>query len=330
MTELVEAARAGDEDAFSQLVRRHERELQVHCYRMLGSFTESEDLVQETFLRAWRGLDGFEGRSSVRAWLYRIATNACLDVLAQRRQRVMPYDVVPASTPDAPSFASGENAWVEPYPEHLLASRADHPEDAVISRETIELAFLAAIQHLPPRQRAVLVFRDVLGWPAKDTAELLDMTETGVKSMLQRARPALRRHLPARRDDWTPDEDPGVVERVILQRYVEAHESDDVRALADLLLEDVRVSYPQMGMWCAGREDFVVGSRKFAPPGEYRLVATRANHQPAVAIYLKPPGGADFQLTALELLRLENGRIAEIVDFDLPHLSAAFGLLLGP
>ncbi|MGH9117541.1 MAG: RNA polymerase subunit sigma-70 [Acidimicrobiales bacterium] len=310
---VVAAAQAGDESAVSELVRRHRNELQVHCYRMLGSFTESEDLVQETFLRAWRGLDRFEGRSTFRARLYRIATNACLDALTHRQRRLLPYDVVPAADLDGPPPEPAEYRSLEPCPDHLL------PGEAVVARETIELAFLAAIQHLTPRQRAALIVRDVLGWSARETAELLEISEAAVNSLLQRARPTLRKHLPTPRHEWTTDAELTEAEGVLLRRYIDAHQ----RAV---LREDVRVSYPPYPLWCDSRDDFIEGSRKFAPPGEIRFVATTANRQPAAALCLRSPGDADFRLIALEVLRIEGDQIAEIVDFDLPELFPAFGL----
>ncbi|HEX6569305.1 MAG TPA: sigma-70 family RNA polymerase sigma factor [Acidimicrobiales bacterium] len=326
---IVAAALAGDEQAFARLVDRHTRELRVHCYRLSGSYTEAEDMVQETFLRAWRRLDTFAGRSTFRAWLYRIATNTCLDALRGRRRRVLPYDVVPAADPEGGPPEGADYACVEPFPDHLLAGDLPgdaEPGEAAIRQETIELAFLAAIQHLPPRQRAALVLRDVLGWSAKDTADLLGTSQTAVKSLLQRARPTLRRHLPSRRHEWQPRDDPGVDERVLLQRYMDAHEQDDVEALAALLREDVRVSYPPYPIWCDSRGDFIVGSRKFAPPGDIRFVPTRANMQPACAIYLRAPGDTAFRPVALEVLRIDGDRIAEIVDYGLPDLFPAFGL----
>ena len=197
------------ESEFAALVERHRRELQVHCYRMLGSFEDSEDLVQETFLRAWRKRASFSsgGPSSFRAWLYRIATNACLDVLRSRPRRVLPPQVAPAGDPAAPPSPPADLPWLQPYPDRLLepiAPAEDEPGAVVVARETIELAFLAAIQHLPPRQRAVLILRDVLGWSAKDTASLLDASVASVNSALQRARATLRDRLGERRTEWAP------------------------------------------------------------------------------------------------------------------------------
>lgn len=326
---LVERARAGDQAAFGELFERHRREIRVHCYRMLGSFTDAEDLVQETFLRAWRRLSSFEGRSTFRAWLYKIATNACLDTLKRAPRRCLPFDVAAPVDADgmAPTTGASSVAWIEPFPDALLAAdEGKDPAAATVAKETIELAFLAAIQHLPPRQRAILVLRDVLGWPARDVAALLDTTVTAVKSALQRARPVLRDKLGQHRHGWVPEAQPDPAERAALARYMDAHARDDIDALAELLLEDVRVAYPQIGIWCDSRDVFINGSRKFAPPGEYRFVACGANLQPAVAIYLRAPDDHAFRVVALEVLRIHNGRVAEIVDYYLPELFGAFGL----
>jgi RNA polymerase sigma-70 factor (ECF subfamily) len=320
----VTAARAGDQELFAELFDRHRRELLVHCYRMLGSFHEAEDLLQETFERALRGVGRVDTSSSLRAWLYRIATNACLDALRRRgRRRVLPFDVMDPVRPEGPMPAADE-LWLEPFPDRLL-SDAD-PGESVVRRETIELAFLAALQHLPPRQRAVFIARDVLGWSARATATLLGTSEVSVKSALQRARALMRQRLPQRRDDWGAAAELGDREREVLRRYIDAHQHDDVEALAEALADDVRVAYPQIPLWSDSRDAFIKATREFAPPGDYRFVATSANRQPAVAIYHRAPGEPVFRLTALEVLRIEGGRITEIVDFDVPELYAAFGL----
>jgi RNA polymerase sigma-70 factor, ECF subfamily len=326
---VVSAARAGDESAFTRLVERHRRELQVHCYRMLGSYQDSEDMVQETFLRAWRKRETFQARSTFRAWLYRIATNACLDTLAGRSRRVLPYDVVPAADPDAPVPTATGFAWLEPYPDRLLddlVAGGEDPAAAVVANETIELAFLAAIQHLPPRQRAVLILRDVLGWSASDTGTALEVSVAAVKSALQRARATLKEHLPARRTEWAPSTEPTEAEQVVLQRYMNAHERGDADALAALLRDDVRVSFPPLPLWADGSAAFIEGSRKHAMVGEYRLVPVSANRQPATAVYVRRPGDDEFRPITLEVLRIEGGKIAEIVDFSDPELLVAFGL----
>ena len=329
---IVAAARAGDEGAFASLVQRYRRELHVHCYRMLGSLEDAEDAVQETFLRAWRHRASFslEGRWSVRAWLYRIATNACLDVLARRPRRVLPYDVAPPADPTAPPPPPADLAWLEPYPDRLLedlTSPEPEPDAAAISRETLELAFLAAIQHLPPRQRAALLLRDVLGWPARDVAVALETTVAAANSALQRARATLRKRLPARRVEWTAAQ-PTEEERAILRRYMEAQERRDAATVTELLREDVRVAFPPLPLWYQGRDAFRAASDEFAAPGDYRMVATVANGQPAIAAYLRPPGDSEHRLLVIEVLRIEDGRIAEIIDFGGEHLFAAFGLPL--
>jgi RNA polymerase sigma-70 factor, ECF subfamily len=311
--EAIAAAQAGDEAAFSALVEPHRRELQVHCYRMPGSFEESEDQVQETFLRAWRRRETFQGRSAFRAWLYRIATNACLDALAAR-PRATPRD--PADIP-----------WLEPFPDRLLPAD-DEPDAVVVARETIELAFLAAIQLLAPKQRAALILRDVLGWPAKDTAALLELSVPSVNSALQRARAALREHLPER-DDW--DAQGSEDERALVQRYVELSERGDAAGLAAMLREDARFSMPpEPGLWVGRDAIFAAwdeggfGTEEF---GDIRCLVTAANRQPAVANYVRKPGDDVHRGFALDVLRIERGEIADIITFP-PSLYAALGLPL--
>jgi RNA polymerase sigma-70 factor (ECF subfamily) len=321
------AARAGDEGAFAALSERHRRELHVHCYRMTGSFEDAEDLVQETFLRAWRRRETFEGRSSYRAWLYRIATNACLDALAANPRRVAAQRPA-VGAPARPA----EVAWLQPYPDRLLegvAPSEDEPDAAVVSRETIELAFLVAIQHLPPRPRAVLIMRDVLGWSAKDAAALLEVTVASVNSALQRARAVMKQHLPARRLEWAPGADPSVEERALLQRYVEATERNDAAAVAALLREDAVFSMPPEPGVYVGREvivDFwVQGGFGSDTLGRFRCALTRANRQPAVACYLRRPGDSEYRALALDVLRIGDGLVAEIVTFP-SDVFPAFGL----
>jgi len=325
---LVAAIRAGDESAFADLVERSRRELRVHCYRMLGSSQDAEDMVQETFLRAWRRRESFEGRSTFRAWLYRIATNACLDALAASPRRVLPYDVVAAADPDGDLPSASGHAWLEPYPDRLLDADGDHEDPAVlvVARETIELAFLAAIHHLPPKQRAVLILRDVLGWSANETGAVLEISVPAVKSALQRARATLKAHLPARRIEWDATTEVSEREHAVLRRYMAAHEHADVNALASVLAADVRVSFPPLPLWADGREAFIAGSLKHALAGQYRLIPIRANRQPATAIYLRRPGDSEFRALTLELLHIEGDSITEIVDYSDPVLLAAFGL----
>ena len=307
-----------DEAAFSELAERYRPEMRVHCYRMLGSFEESEDAVQETLLRAWRRRETFEGRSTFRAWLYRIATNACLDALG-RRERSLQV----ASGPEVP--------WLQPFPDRLLEELPAHDEDpdaAVVAKETIELAFMAAIQHLPPRQRGVLILRDVLGWPAKDTAGLLDASVASVNSALQRARAALKRHLPERRLEWAPGADASEEEQALLERYLNATEEADAQAFVEMMREDARFSMPpEPGLWVGPRTivDFWSDAFDTESFGRVRGVVTRANMQPAVACYLKRPGENKYRPMALDVIRIEDGRIAEIVTFP-PQVFPAFAL----
>jgi RNA polymerase sigma-70 factor, ECF subfamily len=312
-----------DETTFSVLFERHRRGLRAHCYRMVGSFEDSEDLVQETFARAWRARARFrrEGQWSFRAWLYRIATNACLDHVARRGRRVLPVDVAPAADPEAvvPPIAA-DVAWLEPYPDRLV-----DPHEAMVARETLEIAFVAAIQHLPPRQRATLILRDVAGFSARDTAKLLATSVAAVNSGLQRARDRLRERLPSRRDEW-PRSDAPAEQLEVARRYVEAIERRDFTALAALVGEDTRFSFPPRPLWYDGLDAFRRGSEKHAAPGEHLFVPAQANLQPAVAIYLRSPGQAPYRPLALEALRVEDGRVVEVVDWSRPDLFEAFGL----
>jgi RNA polymerase sigma-70 factor, ECF subfamily len=321
-----------ERSAFGALLERHRRELQVHCYRMLGSFEDSEDLVQETFVRAWRKRASFTsgGRAAYRAWLYRIATNACLDVLRARPPRVMPPQVAPPADPHAAPADPVDLPWLQPYPDRLLEAISPpeaEPGAVAVARETIELAFIAAIQHLPPRQRAVLILRDVLGSSTQDAAALLEASVPAVNSALQRARATLRERLGERRTEWTRAT-PSAAERELLRRYFDAHERADVDALAALLREDARLVMPPHPVWYAGREAIMTAAAKGFEPefGELRTVVTGANLQPAAAHYLRAPGESEFRPLALDVLRIDGARIAEITSFVLPGLFRAFGL----
>jgi RNA polymerase sigma-70 factor, ECF subfamily len=317
------------ESEFAELTEQHRRELRVHCYRMLGSFDEAEDLVQETMLRAWRRRDSFEGRSSFRSWLYTIATNACLDQLRKRPRTPAP----PMSVPGQPDFV--EISWLEPFPDTLVepvAAADDRPDAAVVAKETIELAFLVTIQQLPPRQRAVLILRDVVEWSAAETAVALDMTVASVNSAMQRARATLRelageQDLESWRDSAsaahaTPDE------RELLQRDMDAHTAADPNAIVDMLREESRLWMPPEPQHFIGREQIAAFFREIFvtdPPGEFRLVPTWSNGQPAAANYLKAPGDAEFRALTIDVLRFEDGQLAEIVAFQQRFFSI-FGL----
>ena len=293
------------EPEFSGLAERHRRELHVHCYRMLGSFEDAEDTVQETFLRAWRRRETFEGRSTFRAWLYRIATNACLDLLAKVRPE-------PAT--------GGEVLWLQPYPDRLLdelpAGDADEPETVAVARETIELAYLVAVQHLAPRPRAVLILRDVLGWPARDVAECLGDSVNSVNSALQRARAGMREHLPAERQDWSGG-DQDARTRELVRRYTDASVATDIDRLTTLLREDVRCSMPPTPGLYIGRDTVVNDwiTSGFEDLKGLRAVSTSVNRQPALAFYLwRKQEGAYLPLT-IDVLRVTGGLITEIITF---------------
>ena len=331
---VLAAIRTGDEGAFAALAERYRRQLHIHCYRMLGSFEDAEDLVQETLLRAWRGRAGFAGRAQFRTWLYRIATNACLNALTRTPRRLMPPDVsVATSAAPSASDVAAELPWLQPYPDRLLEPAAPaeiEPHNVVIARETIELAFLAAIQHLPPRQRAILILRDALRWSAKETADLLDTSVASVNSALQRARATLRARLPRSRLDWASATAPSDEERAVLQRYLDAYDRTDPAALAALLREDARLTMPPYRSWFEGRA-VIAGliAQCFTPEfGQLRAVPIRANRQPAFAWYLRRPGDSTYRAVSLDVLRIEGGQIAEISAFVFPNLFPAFGLPL--
>ncbi len=320
--------------AFAALVDRHRAELRAHCYRMLGSLEEAEDLVQETFLRAWRGLDRFEGRSSLRTWLYRIATNACLDALDGRARRVLPEALRPPSDPTVDLPPRTDVAWLQPFPDRLLdpaGPGVGEPEAAAVSRETIELAFVAAVQHLPAAQRAVLILRDVVGLPAREVATQLDISVAAANSALHRARATLRDRLPARRTDWAP---PAVSEdeRAVVRRYMDALERADLGLMAALLAEDVRTSMPPWPMWFRGRDTVLAALAASWDPGRpgfvgrFRTVEVGANRQPAVAIYARLTDEGAFTPFCVGVIRVEGATIAEIVAFHDTGLFAAFGL----
>ncbi|VXC27487.1 RNA polymerase subunit sigma-70 [Aeromicrobium sp. 9AM] len=293
------------EAAFSELAEPHRRELHVHCYRMLGSFEDAEDTVQETFLRAWRRRETFEGRSTFRAWLYRIATNACLDLLAKRR-------------PDPAT--GGEVLWLQPYPDRLLdelrADDSEEPEALAVARETIELAYVVAVQHLAPRPRAALILRDVLGWPAKDVAELLGDSVNSVNSALQRARAGMREHLPAERQDWTGgDEDAET--RELVRSFTDASVAKDIDAITTMLRDDVRYSMPPTPGLYVGRDAVLADwiGDGFEDLGDMRTVLTSVNRQPAIAFYLWQERERAYLPLTIDVLRISGGAVTEIVIF---------------
>jgi RNA polymerase sigma-70 factor (ECF subfamily) len=318
-SDALAAALAGDQAAFSTLVEPHRRELQVHCYRMLGSFTDAEDLVQETLLRAWRRRETYAGRSTFRAWLYRIATNACLDHLERHRRR---------------PGENGEVSWLQPFPDRLLEQTAPpdaEPDATAVARETIELAFLVAVQHLPPRQRAVLMLRDVLGWSAAESAAVLETSTASVNSALQRARATMRLHLPRQRSEWAAASQPTDEERSVLQRFIDACERADTSALASLLREDAVFSMPPQPEVTRGRgaiiELWVPALAGPSELGELLLVPVWLNRQPAAANYARRPGDAEFRALAVDVLRVEGGLISEVLSFEHTETFPVFDLL---
>ncbi|GAA4539245.1 RNA polymerase subunit sigma-70 [Amycolatopsis samaneae] len=337
---VVAAAKAGDEAAFGGLAERYRRELRVHCYRMLGSYEEAEDQVQETFLRAWRGRGTYRAEASFRAWLYRIATNACLDFLDRTPRTVPALDLPVAGDSDLAPRPAVAVPWLQPFPDRLLEPAADEagePDAVAVARETIELAFLAAIQHLPVRTRAVLILRDVLGWTAKEAASLLETTPASVNSALQRARAELKEHLPTRRAQWRPAAEPSADERAVVRRYMTAVVECDEDALAQLLREDVRCGHQAgaggwMGpepTWYGGLAEVLEGwapALRGPDALDFAMRFTRANGQPAVATYIRwPSAGGRFEPFALDVLSIVEGKVAEVVNF-VPAVFPSFGL----
>jgi RNA polymerase sigma-70 factor (ECF subfamily) len=328
---LASTATAGDEDAFATLTRRYRRELHVHCYRMLASFEDAEDLVQETLLRAWQKRETFQGRGTFRAWLYRIATNACLDFLARNERNVV--ELTPRGSPGDDTSAVSHVAWLQPYPDRLFERAATgdgEPDNVLVRKETIELAFVVAMQLLPPKQRAALILCDVLDWSASEAAALLESSVAAVNGALQRARETLRRFRPARDTQRSAESDPGDEERDMLRRYIELTEDNDVEGLAALLRDDVRFTMPPEPAAWVGRNavvgSWVQGGFGSPPYDDWKHVLTRANGLPAVVWYLRRPDSDHHRAFAMDVLRLEDGKIAEITTFDVKHLLDAFSL----
>ena len=313
--EYLESAKMGDQGAFEQLIEPHRRELLVHCYRILGSFEDAEDMLQETLVRAWKHLDSFEGRSSLRAWLYKIATNASLDGLDSRRVRGLPRELYPRGDPTQPLPPPSQAVnWVEPLPDEWIDDQPDiYPEARYEVRESITLAFIAALQKLPGRQRAVLLLCDVMGWSSSEAADILDMTTAAVNSALQRARESLkqteRKAVPARLNDQLS---------TLLARYVAAWESADSAALIAVLREDVALTMPPLPVWFGDHADVKTFLDTYlfrsAHPFKVRLEPLRANGVPAFAVYQMDTEGV-YRAAAIHILTIENGQITEINDY---------------
>jgi RNA polymerase sigma-70 factor (ECF subfamily) len=319
--------------AFERLAEPLRRELKVHCYRMLGSLHEAEDAVQETFLRGWRSQDSFDGSGTFRGWLYRIATNVCLDALAsrKRRRRILP-DQRAAATTDLPDGTPATDvAWLDPYPDSELDAIADdapNPEARYTAREAVQLAFVAVIQQLPPRQRAVLLLCDVLGWSAAETATLLGGSVAAVNSALQRSRETLAKQQRDGNQALTPNQ----AQQELLGRYLRAWERRDLDGFVSLLREDATYTMPPLPQWYAGREairTFFDWAWKLY--GGFRLVTTAANRQPAFAVYSRAKAGGPWNAHSLQVLSLEQGEIAALTLYakpDSPRLFQSFGFPL--
>jgi RNA polymerase sigma-70 factor (ECF subfamily) len=325
------AARRRDADAFERLIEPHRAELLAHCYRMLGSAADAEDAMQETLLRAWRGLPRFEGRSSLRSWLYRIATNACLTMIERQPTRVMPLDFGGASDPhDPPERPLVEPVWLEPYPDQALEieNMSASPETRYERRESIELAFIAALQHLPSRQRAVLLLRDVLGLAPGEIAAALDTTPAAVYSLLQRARQAADERLPARSQQATLRTIGDRRLHALVERYLEAWDEGNVAAITEMLADDATFSMPPRPNWYQGRAAVAAFLAALPLSGRWRWrhVPIRANGQLSLGAYLLDPSG-NGHAHAIQVLAVDtNARISDITAFHTPEAFARFGL----
>jgi RNA polymerase sigma-70 factor (TIGR02960 family) len=326
---LLTRAAQGDEEAFRELVDPHQRELHVHCYRILGSMQDAEDVLQETLLAAWRGLERFEERASLRAWLYRIATNRSLNALRDAGRRPPPALELPFDTPEPTRV--GEPSWLQPCPDALLEGILDAspgPEARFETRETLELAFIAALQHLPPRQRATLVLRDVLGFHAAEVADILDSSLDSVKAALKRARATLERRLPPTDRDRSPLPN-SAGERELVRRFADAFQADDIDGIVALLTEDAWLTMPPSPLEYQGRPviaSFLRENTTWRRGQRYRLVPTRANTQPAFATYRTDPHAPIAHATGLVVLTLEGERIAAMTQFMDTSIPSRFGL----
>lgn len=309
----------------------HRGELLAHCYRMLGSLHDAEEAVQDTLVKAWRKREDLESRAALRSWLYRIATNTCLDLLKRRRRRILPPEYGPGATdPSQPSRPVREPIWLEPFPDALLPAAPADPEAAYMARQSVTLAFVAAIQHLPARQRAALLLRDVLGWSAAQTAEILDSSVASANSALQRARATLKTRLPETQDvALASTERLADTDRALLERYVRAWEEADLSAFVALLKEDVIVSMPPDVLWFRGRRtvEAFFGARVFtAGAAGQRMVPVAANGQPAFLLYRRSSETGELVARVLMVLRLAGSEVAEITAFSDPAVFPRFGV----
>jgi RNA polymerase sigma-70 factor, ECF subfamily len=328
--QLLEAARGGDERAFREIVERHRAELHAHCYRMLGSVHDADDALQDTLLRAWRGLPGFDARSALRTWLYAVATNVCSDVIARRSKRVLPIGYGPAlETTGDPGEPLVESVWIEPYPDEALEVPAGYaaPDARYEQREALELAFVAALQYLPATQRAVLILREVLGFSAREVADALETTVPSVNSALQRARKTVAERLPARSQQATLRSVGDRRIRELVAAYVDAWAKGDVEAVRALLAKDAVFSMPPWAGWWRGG-DTIAGFAKEAVEfcAASLTVHVTANAQPAVAAYQLNPDTGTYRAAAIDVLTFDGTSITEITAFLTPDAFARFGL----
>jgi RNA polymerase sigma-70 factor (ECF subfamily) len=328
---LLEAARRGDEAAYGRLVGPYRTELHAHCYRMLGSVQDAEDALQEALLRAWRGLPGFEGRSSLRSWLYKIATNACLKAIERRPKRVLPIDYAPAADPhDGPAEPVIESVWLEPYPDERLGLEGGllGPDARYEQREGVELAFTAALQHLSARQRAVLILRDVLGYSARETAEALETTPVSVDSALQRAHKTVDERLPKQSQQATLRAVGDDALSELVERYVEAWERNDVDAVVAMLTDDATMTMPPLPSWYSGRDAVAMFLRSTPLSGakRWRLIPAHASGQLAFGKYIWDEESNAFMPHGVNVLTLRGTQIEEITAFLTPDAFQQFGL----
>ena len=320
--ELLEAAREGNDDAFRRLVEPHQKELHAHCYRMLASVHDADDALQDALLRAWRGLAKFDGRSSLRSWLYRITTNTCLDLISRRPKRVLPIDHGPAADPgDDLGEPLIESVWVEPYADEMLGLKDGYssPEARYERRESVELAFIVALQHLPATQRVALILRDVLGFSAREAAETLETTVASVNGALRRARKAAAERLPAQSQQVALRAlgDDGLGK--LVKRYVDAWEQADVDAILAMLVEDATFTMPPLPTWYRGHQAIALFLTRYALRDRWRLVPARANGQLAFACYAWDAETESHTALSLDVLTLEGTRATEVTSFVTPY-----------
>jgi RNA polymerase sigma-70 factor (ECF subfamily) len=328
--ELIDAALDGDDDAFRRVVEPHRTELHAHCYRMLGSVHDADDALQDTLLRAWRGLARFEDGRRLRPWLYKIATNVCIDALGRRSKRILPIDGRPPTAPGAEGDEPLEQSvWIEPYPDERFGVGDGYatPECRYEQRESVELAFIAALQHLPARQRAVLVLREVLGFSAREVAHALDTTVASVNSALQRARKTVDERLPSESQQVSLRSLGDERIRDLVDRFIDAFESGDVEAILGLLTADATFAMPPYPDWCRGRD--AVGKSWLmpdGPPPRLRYVPTRANGQLALGTYVLDADRGTYVPLALDVLIVRGAEIAGVIAFRTPEVLGSFGL----